>query len=361
MARITGPKAEIKKTWKPFSADDYRITAASLIHFSAKTVNSNTPAFGVRLGKRDRLDLPYVAVSTMDSQKVPADYEKNAGSTATVLAQISATLEGRLADFESVPPRDVAAIREAINALDEHYETPSFTVGMRLRQIVVQDENGNDVALTPLPSAGFSTELEARLRAEGEQLPGGRKRPRSFLGVGGANPQNAGRHVRAMGRPLWFSAPTENREIRKALAIYFRGIPLTVPKALLYDYYHWRQGLLAAHRGLMPSDLELRNTEAQKLRAMVGAVLDRAEAASTLLANYRHHLPGDALLSGDLPACQQGLIDPALRNMEWVREFAAEMHQSLLQLRIAVHGEPRFLGIGQTESARWISIIEEIV
>lgn len=361
LAKPKAPKSEKKKDWKSFRAEAYAEAMASLVHFSAKTVNSNTPAYGVRLGRDRRLDLPYVALSTMDSGSIPTDYRKNANNAATVLAQASAVLENRLGEYATVPTDDIAAIRTASIVLDEYYDSGSESVGMRLRQVIVQDAEGGDIALTPLSSAGFSAVLEARLAVEHESLPAGRKRARGFLGVGGSNPQNVGRYVRAMGRPLWFQAPTEHLDVRKALAIHHKGIDLGLTHAKLLDLHRWLHAMSLANSGDMPSDLASRNEEAKKLRAIVAEVLDRAADAARLLEMCRGSLPGEALLDSDLPSIQQGLIDPSLRDPEWKREFAKAMHARLIATEFAVDGEKRWLGVGQQDSIRWIGIIEECV
>lgn len=358
MAHGKQKKTKEKKIWKSFTESDYKESVSNLVHFSAKTINSNTPAFGIRLGKMDRKNLPFVSVSTMDPATVPYDYEKNAGSTATILAQVAAVQENRLEDFDAVPPQDMIVIRDALKLLHDSYETTCSFVGMRLRQVIVQEADGRDITLTPLQSSGFSKLLEDRLGEEKEAIPDNPYRRRGFLGIGGANPQNVGRHVRAMNRPLWFSAPHENKAIRKAIAIHYKGVPLNIPQSLLHDFHQWRQAILDQHKGLMPSDLELRSQEESKLRAMVDCVLSKANKASAMLEKYRSTLPGEKLVSGNLPPVQQGLLDCSLRDSDWRRKFAKEFHERLLDSRIYVKGDWRFLGIGEVESTRWIRIIE---
>lgn len=356
-------KPEKKKSWKPFSPEIYRKTIAGLIHFSAKTVNSNTPAYGVRLGAEDRLDLPYVAVSTMNAASVPADYDKNAGPIATVVAQVSAVIEGRLDDFESVPQADVDAIRAAQHVLQTRFELPSSRVGMRLRQVIVQDEPEADVALTPLQCAGFSTVLESRIEEERNAQPKDHYSPRSrgYLGTGGANPQNVGRYVRSMTRPLWFDAPKEDREIRRALATHFRGISLRVPATIISEYNDWRQALLRVHRGIMPSDRDARVKETEFLRRMVGAVLKRGTTASALLDRHLDRLPGAVKTPETMDSVMRGLLEPSLRNSEWVRDFAKKMVLEIIDSKVRIKGVPHGLGIGQIESVGWVRIIGDML
>ena len=357
-------KPEKTKTWKRFSPEVYGKTIAGLIHFSAKTVNSNTPSYGVRLGTEDRLDLPYVAVSTMHAAAIPADYDKNAGSIATVVAQVSAVIEDSLGDFESVPQADLDAIRTAQSVLQNRFELPSSRVGMRLRQVIVQDETGADVVLTPLQCAGFGVVLEKRIDEELSSEPAGQhfRRPRGYLGTGGANPQNVGRHVRSMTRPLWFDAPEEVMEIRKALATHFRGISLRVPVPIISEYNDWRQALLRAHRGIMPADMDARGRETEFLRRMVGAVLERGDEASALLDRHLDRLPGTVKTPETMDSVMRGLLEPSLRdNSQWVRDFANKMVLEIIDSKVRINGALHGLGIGQIESVGWVRIIEDLL
>ena len=356
-------KSEKKKSWKAFPPRIYGETIAGLIHFSAKTVNSNTPPYGVRLGTEDRLDLPYVAVCTMNATAIPSDYEKNSGTVATIVAQVSALFEGKLDDFESVPQADVDAIRAAQPVMQTRFELPSLRVGMRLRQVIVQDSSGADVALTPLQCAGFSTVLESRIEDELDAQPENERfrRARGYLGTGGANPQNVGRHVRSMTQPLWIDAPVENMDVRKALAMHFRGISLRVPAPIISDYNDWRQALLRAHHGSMPSDLDLRAQEVAFLRRMVSAVLERGAEASALLDSHLHSLPGVVKTAETLGPVMRGLLDTSLRHGEWKREFATKMLLEIIESKVRINGTLRGLGIGQQESERWVSIIEDML
>lgn len=360
----TGKKGAKKNIWKPFTKVDYEKIVRSLVHFSAKTTNSNTRAFGIRLGTMDRQALPFVSVSTINPDAVSVDYEENSGKNATILKQIDAVLEKRLDNFETVRSDDVAIIRNAVKELDERYETSHSAVKMRLRQIIVQDANGQDIALTPLQSAGFSKLLEARLSEEKESgiLPNKCSRHRGYLAIGGSNPQNVGRHAQYMRRPLWFDAPHEDKEISKTFAIYHNGISLSIPKSLLIKYYHWRQRIIEKHKGIFPSNLEARDDEvAILLQAIVDAILDRAREATSLLEKHSAILPDENITSKSLSPIQQGLLKPSLRSTDWKKQFAKTIHASLLDAKVYVNDEWCLLGIGEIESRRWITIIEKLI
>ena len=115
------------------------------------------------------------------------------------------------------------------------------------------------------------------------------------------------------------------------------------------------------HKGIMPSDMDLRSQEESKLRAMVNCILTRANEATMILKKNRINLPGEKLASENLSPVQQGLLDHTMRNPDWRRKFAKEMHAYLLDVRIDVKGEKCFLGLGEVETTRWISIIEDFL
>ncbi|MCQ8104849.1 hypothetical protein NP590_12100 [Methylomonas sp. SURF-2] len=56
------PKREKEQPpWQKIPLQVYRAEAGELVHFSAKIVNSNAEAFGVRLGHQSSLPMPYVS------------------------------------------------------------------------------------------------------------------------------------------------------------------------------------------------------------------------------------------------------------------------------------------------------------
>ena len=117
-----------------------------------------------------------------------------------------------------------------------------------------------------------------------------------------------------MTRPLWFDAPKEVMEIRMALATHFRGISLRVPAPIISEYNDWRQALLRAHRGIIPSDMDAREKETEFLRRMVNSVLERGDEASALLEHYLDRLPGAVACVP--PACPQKCAGPTGRPTE---------------------------------------------
>lgn len=356
-------KAPERKPWKSFGQDVYQEVMHGLVHFSAKTTNSNTPACGIRLGADRKVSLPYLAVSTLSS--VPVDYTSSGtnGINATVVAQISAAIDGKVHDlFEGAPPGVAEEIQMlAVEMLATPFETGIATIGMRLRQVIVQDAMGNDMVITPLQSAGFSSVLDDRIRLRQDADRDERKRywRRGFLGVGGSNPQNVGRYVRAMNRPLFFPAPTDSRDTRAAYAIHHRGVSIKPPHELLVDYILWRKQMMTASGGVMPSDAALREKESDFIRGIVRAICTRAEAALQQLEDATEQLPGENLLADDMDDLMRGLLIPIERTTGWRHEFAQRLHREILDAKVHVNGEWRPINIGEYESARWVSIIEE--
>lgn len=348
--------------WKSYPAETVKDTIRQFVHFSAKIVNSNTPAAGVRLSTEQKQDLPYLCVSTVGPSKVPLDYLKNAGAAATIAKNLDAVAKGTvLQAFTDVPSEDIDTYRVGLADAGTYYEAGTGMVGKRLRQIIVQDAEGNDIALTPLASSGFALLLQQRIEQEiHNSAPDTyRYRARGVLGIGGANPQNVGRHVRSLQRPLWYSAPAEDPELRKALAIHYRGISLSVPSALVLQYDRWRQDTLSAHGGVIPATAKNIDVEIAHLRRMIAAVLQRASAARTLLATHLDQLPSQKMVSPLVAADMRALLDPNERYAGWSFELARRIHVGILEKRIRVNGKLRNLGVGQRESHRWISIIEE--
>lgn len=356
-------KAPERKVWKSFGHEIYQEVMHGLVHFSAKTTNSNTPACGIRLGADKKVSLPYLAVSTLAT--VPVDYTSTGtnGINATVVAQIAAAIEDNAFDlFEGIPPGEAEDIQTlAGEILATPFEIGTGAIGMRLRQVIVQDALGNDLALTPLQSAGFSSVLDARIRLRQDANKDERKRywQRGFLGVGGSNPQNVGRYVRAMNRPLFFIAPADSRDARAAYAIHYRGISLKPPHELLVGYIRWRKQMLSAAGGAMPSDAVLREKEADFIRKIVKVIVARAESARHQLEATADQLPGENLLADDMDGLMRGLLISGERTTDWKREFAQRLHREIIDSNIYLYGEKQPMGIGEYESVRWVTIIEE--
>ena len=166
---------------------------------------------------------------------MPVDYLQNAGRIATHHKKFGALHDpAQRARFVAVPADEEAAMAAALPLLLEGAEHGTHLVDARLRQVLLPTADGIDdknyVALTPLNAAGLGELIGQRVEADIEQKNARDEKPqyrnRALLGYGGSNPQNVGRWVRAMGRAIVFDAPQEQPEMRKAYAIFFRGLQL---------------------------------------------------------------------------------------------------------------------------------------
>ena len=83
--KISKVAAEKPQEWKPEASPEvaYAASIREAVHYSAKTVNSNAFAAGIRLASDDKFDAPYLSVSSIGPQQVPVDYLQNAGRIAT--------------------------------------------------------------------------------------------------------------------------------------------------------------------------------------------------------------------------------------------------------------------------------------
>jgi hypothetical protein len=351
----------VKTPWKSFPADVISQSIQDFVHFSAKLTNSNSPAAGIRLSADQRLDLPYLSVRTLGSDKVPLDYTKNVGSVATIAKKLKAVEQNEVDElYTDIQEQDISHFKKCIAATITHHEIGTAEVGKRLRQVIVQDAEGKDVALTPLVSAGLTALLEKRIQQEiatrnPEEY---RFRSRAFLPIGGSNPQNVGRFVRSLQRPLWFSAPEENLDLRQALAIHYQGISLQVSSLTLVEYDAWRRVSMYSHGNMITRSTKNIETEVTYLRKMVDTLVQRARQAHQLLEKHLDDLPNGEMLANLVPPDVRAFIDERQRYAGWNRVLAKRIHGGLLEKKFEVDGISRTIGLGEQESDRWVAIIE---
>lgn len=347
--------------WKDVAAEMYPKAAAQGMHFSAKLTHSNSAAAGVRLSAKAKTGLPYVAVSEIDG--VPLDYIKMDTRLSGAWTNLRRVQVGDVAD---APDEQLQTIEAALeSARQSSAEDGTQSVEKRLRQVILQDADGADFSLTPLQSAGLSEVIQRRLREESDRAKAAgltRFRPRGFLGLGGANPQNMGGLVRSTQRPLWFSAPQEDPAVRQALAIHYRGIEVRPSRVRVQAYVDWRAALMKSHAGAMPSNAEHRLKEEDFLSGLADDVKRHGAAAlEKLLRGAKSGLfeGEESRLSPTVAADIAALIEPARRYAGWERELARRLYQALLSMTVLVNGQRVLLPIGQAESVRWLGTLEE--
>lgn len=349
--------------WESFTSEDYQQEASRLVHFSAKTVNSNIPACGVRISKNKVLDLPLVGVRTLlgDNAGVPLDYTKNAGKTAKIVKQIRGAERGEIP--EGIQPNQVQEIvKIAAQATATAYEEGTDWVSPRLRQVLLPKDDGSYVAASPLGAGGLSWLLKQKLQTL-EEVRTAEKKPaafkQAFIGIGGSNAQNVGGLVRDMQRPLMFRAPTENPEIRRAFAIHYRGIDLRLPRKQMETYRTWFEAQLKAGDGqVRRSTMLTRQHEEALVCDIAQVVLRRGQYARALLETHKDDLSlaadVDSLLAPDLDDVVRGLIEPQSRHADWAYEFGGRLAQLIAAFDF---GEAGFLLLDDAALARirgWI-------
>jgi len=352
-------EAEKKKEeeWRHYPVEVYQETAKGMVHFSFKTVNSNISGGGVRLGAEDTLDLPYVSVRSFMGRgiQISPDYTKNAGKTANIAKQIRAVLAGEQPKTAENPE----IIRDTcLSAFTPRLESNCEAVSPRMRQLLIP-KGDSYISFSPVGAVGLNAIVNARVREHNENRDKDRHSwiGQAQFGIGGANPQNVGGLVREMQRPLYFEGPTESREIKKVFSIYYKGISLTPPRELALAYRVWREQAKARNEGRMLTDMRTRQREESYVRRITSAVLGRGRGALGVLEANIHSLPGngDPLLSEKVDPVIRGVIDPALRDKDWIYRFSWEIANRLAGYKF--HDDQGGLGLDDgavAQIAKWI-------
>lgn len=332
------------KIWKPLAQGAYAQQTHELVTHSIKGVNTNATSCGVRVIPQPRADFPYACVRFSNMQ-VELDYIKNSTSpfSASVAAeQIAAALKPEQSGFVDVSDEEVALIRRSIAPLLEKAETntPEF-VSPRAKQILFSDGKGGDISLTPLHSGGFSARLhtmaDASLAARAQKaIAAGKPAIRIpfesvTIKVGGDKLQNAGRArlVGAMQRAYLFRVPALDPALRRAFAIYHKGVSLCPIMAEIKRYGLW---LLEKRdkNGVLNRSLHGMDEERKIVQQMTEGILNRARKEAALVAPLikSGELPG--LVSPNLPLPVRGAIDVAQRTDAWRDAFAGAVASQII-------------------------------
>lgn len=347
-------KAPAPKPWKGLPLSAYRAQCDDLVTHSIKGVNTNATGGGIRVVPLPDPDMPYASVR-FGRESVALDYTKNATqpfAASTATEQLDAVRLGKFDRFSGVTPEECADLREQVlPVLEQPHIAADSYVSPRVRQILLDDGQGGDVCLTPLPSGGFSARLhrlvqEARDGWSTHEKIGSSHR--SFLDevaikVGGDKAQNAGRiHlIGAMQQTYCPSVPADadgdSRDLRTAFALYYRGVSLRLPHALLKDYARFLVGLRQRDERHGASEMRRTTTrldrESTHMAAMARIICERGDRAHAQIAPYVANgvLPGHA--SPDLPLIQQGLLDPARRNNDWKTALAQDLAHQIVSAK----------------------------
>ncbi|MCG8614452.1 MAG: hypothetical protein MI864_28400 [Pseudomonadales bacterium] len=210
--------------------DEYLQVFNNLGHFSLKLNNSNVAGGGVRLDSESAQDSLYLCVNALvkQGQEVATDYLLNAKE-----AKAMKHLDWARVDETGLDPNKKADLKkiEAIKAARDHYKpvetyyadaekqfaefTPD-SLSPRLPQVLLPRE-GSYLSVTPLACAGYCAIVSEAMWGSHSFIK------RADFPVGGANPQNIGRHAHYMQKPLVMSAPKEDQATRLLFSVYYNG------------------------------------------------------------------------------------------------------------------------------------------
>jgi hypothetical protein len=390
------------KPWEALPDEAFTESWEEGVHFSFRYVNSQFGG-GVRLAAAAPLDLPYLCVQTIGAQNVEIDY----CSSHNAMRQIKAIELGKLEEtYHGAPSTSIAHIEWLLAQDLTHAEVRCDELPIRLRQIIVQKASGEDIVLTPLSSAGlFKTILDRlyprkdeqqedaeedvesvspnALQSEEMKAPAKRGVRRSFLNIGGSNRVNVGlmHLVSAVRRPVWFSAPRENNEIRRAYALYFQGVNLRVSGVALRDFAAWRRHVSLSVAAHLPMHRVDGDVQMNFVRDLVQPVIERAAAARTTLLAMQDVLPAAqvkpllesllkkdsaatvvSLVSPTLPRHMLALLDTNMRYAGWKDNCAYEIYMTLIGLQFRGKKGPESLGVNETEAnGPWVELIKRML
>lgn len=367
-------KMKRKKNWKVLTEEGYQKASQLLCHFSAKLTNSNTK-LGIRLGKR-RYNIPYISVSTLQNTEIPFDLINNAKDSPLV-NQINAVIKGYgMEDYETPPDEERANILAIAPQLDEYAQVGGMKqVPIRLRQIILQNSDGTEVAATPLASAGLMKVIFDRVKEEWKTLnplksdgsdkrdfsSGFQWRPKADLHVGGQNAQNVTVHQAAVRSPLVFFLPTKDKTkqslIRKAYSLHHRGLHQLIDRQAFIRLVLWQKDHIKRHLSTLRMNLRIRRELEEVLYPLVESVKIRAQDAHALLQSYKDQLPKAELTSPELAKLKRALIDPTLRDSNWSFEFADYFLSELKGFVLTIQDKQLALEQQYIDYGTWIKII----
>jgi hypothetical protein len=327
---------EKEKPWKSFSKEEYQELDELLVHFSFKSVNTNSRAGGIRLSPVRKLKLPYISLQTLQAEGecFELDYITNVKTNAAKTAQLSRFVEGKNSILEGTAEerKFLQEVSEAIYSSGKELNTD--VLDPRLRQILLPHFQHSYISVTPLPSASFCLKLNVEKNFYLEQN-GIQKEKRLFysyrrsvMGYGGSNSQNAGRLIREMQTSLPLSFPIEDEAIRKAYALHYSGIQPRITRKQMEEYRHFRKKVITPE-GIF-SNMKLRAEEKQIFTNIVAFLLHQGEEAYQFLVNYKTMLPAEDILSKNVEIIAQGMIVKEKRTKAW-REALAEKIVYLLE------------------------------
>lgn len=379
----------MSEDWKSFPPEQYRKEVENLVHFNAKTVNSNARLVGIRLDSGAALDLPYISLLTLldSGLTFSLDYAEGGAAKGKIVKQVNMILADA-PEARQVGAGEKKAVMEGMAAARASAcSVGTESVDHRLRQVLVpkEDAPGGYVSMTPItasslcplffdPETGLARKHNEAVKADPQGT--GRRLRQAQFGIGGANPQNIGCLVRSMQRPLMVGAPGASGSVKQAFALYHKGISLDVHapggfRQAVLAYVAFREKNLLSSQADAAITMRERQQEERLVARIADVVLEMAVEAHDVLARYAHLLPeetgqggtvssGRALTSPLLrPLELRGLLDPFLRELcvNWPRQMARFVVAGMLT--VSRRSGNSLLLLDQTARAGLESILEE--
>lgn len=249
------------------------------IHFSGKYVHTAANKIGIRLGGVTQLQSPYLCLRRLLSAgaNVPLDYASDASMNATRYKYAAALMGWQFNEnAEEAPPHHVILPGQGGVVGEED------VIGLHLRQILFPVDDSY-LSLVPLSSGPFSHVLTQRIKAF-KALNKEHFLRSVSLAYGGSNPANAGRYVLSLRNTLISSGPQEDPGIRRAFAIYYKGVRITLPRDSMWAFKEVLANKAGFYRTLHA---------ARVIRTLLTAVIAQAKEEGQFLNRYHDILPGE--------------------------------------------------------------------
>lgn len=327
-----------EKEWLIFSVFDYAQAIGEMVDHSFKIVHSAILGGGVRVSSDKGVKLPYVSVRMLLGHDVPVLTDQfGKGPTAIrIHQQITAVAEG-LADH--APADDVAWIQQLLDGARKTTFVKCKSLSPRLRQILLPTDQGY-LSVTPLSSAGVAVQIASGIKALSDQVAEQSKKKdapstlrkirRGSTPFGGSKPFNVGNLVYKISQPMVGAFPIADNELRHAISVFYTGCTsLGLPSSLVNSYTKWRNNA----SGETYSNATMRDEHRAFLKRFTKHWLSIGQDARDLLLEHRDDLPSqDQLCSPNLSAFHRGLIQPDLRDSNWIYAFASRLAHHVSKL-----------------------------
>lgn len=335
----------------------------NLVTHSLKSRNSNAIGTGVRICRKQALDLPYLCARTqlMDGP-IPLDYPANVNSSASNHKLLFKTARED-ANAEILDAQLYAG--ELALGLD-YLEIKTASISDRAAQLLLPKDGGY-ISTTPLISAGhnktiFGRFYEIELQHYDDAKENGtsyyKKLARSSgLGIGGANPQNVGALMYDINQPILMdNHPKMDERAKQAFSVAHNGYYVKIPLDLSQKYADFLY-----QRGDKPWNVNSREVEAKHLIGFWSVFENQAASKRRLLEEEFTHSFEDLPCFDRQPELQ-GWFFKELRTSEWKHNAIIELIERLILVKMGMdNGTPITLGIKKTDKGRIYNTLSSLI